>query len=99
MNVIVDLTDPAKQRTGLGDAFRVGAHIVTWSSDNVLKIPSSALFRSKDQWSVFIARDGRAVLVAVTPGHRNALEVEIVEGSVQTPKSCSTPVTAYSTAR
>ena len=80
VNVIVDLTDPPAQRIGLGDAFRVEAHIVTWSSDDVLKIPSSALFRSEDQWSVFVPRGGRAELIAVTPGHRNSLEVEIVEG-------------------
>jgi len=80
VNVIVDLTDTAEQRSGLKDAFRVEAHIVTWSSDDVLKIPSSALFRNSDRWSVFSIRNGKAELVHVTPGHRNSLEVEIVEG-------------------
>lgn len=80
VNVIVDLTDPPEHRTGLGDAFRVEAHIVTWSNDEVLKIPSSALFRSGEDWSVFVAHDGKAELVRVTPGHRNSLEVEIVNG-------------------
>ncbi|NQV27364.1 MAG: HlyD family efflux transporter periplasmic adaptor subunit [Rhodopirellula sp.] len=80
VNVIVDLTDSRKQRTGLRDAFRVEAHIVTWSSDDVLKIPSSALFRSADQWSVFVVHEGVANVVGVEPGHRNSLEVEIVGG-------------------
>lgn len=80
VNVIVDLTDSPDRRTGLGDAFRVEAHIVTWSSDDVLKIPSSAMFRSEKKWSVFIARDGIAELTYVTPGNRNPLEVVIVEG-------------------
>jgi HlyD family secretion protein len=80
VNVIVDLTDTPEQRTGLGDAFRVEAHIVTWSGDAVFKIPSSALFRTGEDWSVFVARNGKAELVRVTPGHRNSLEVEIVDG-------------------
>lgn len=80
VNVIVDLTDSSAQRTGLGDAFRVEAHIVTWNSDDVLKIPSSAMFRSEEKWSVFIARKGIAELTYVTPGHRNSQEVEVLDG-------------------
>lgn len=80
VNVIVDLTDSREQRTGLGDAFRVEAHIVTWNDDDVLKIPSSAMFRSEEKWSVFIARNGIAELSHVTPGNRNSQEVEVVDG-------------------
>jgi len=80
VNVIADLTDTSEQRRGLGDAFRVEAHIVTWQGNDVLKIPTSALFRSGDDWCVFAVRDGRAQDVTVEPGHRNPLEVEIVSG-------------------
>ncbi|MBI1313891.1 HlyD family efflux transporter periplasmic adaptor subunit [bacterium] len=80
VNVIVDLTDPSEQRRGLGDAFRIEAHIVTWQNDDVLKVPTSAVFRSGSDWSVFAVRDGRAQQVTVEPGHRNSLEVEIVSG-------------------
>lgn len=80
VNVIVDLTAPPEERPGLGDAFRVEAHIVTWQNDDVLKIPTSALFRSGDDWCVFAVRDGVSKQVTVTPGHRNSLEVEISAG-------------------
>lgn len=80
VNVIVDLTDSREQRTGLGDAFRVEAHIVTWNGDDVLKIPSIAMFRSEEKWSVFIAQNGIAELSHVTPGKRNSQEVEVVDG-------------------
>ncbi len=80
VNVIVDLTAPPQERLGLGDAFRVEAHIVTWQDDDVLKIPTSALFRLGDDWCVFGVRDGRAQQTTVAPGHRNPQEVEIVRG-------------------
>ncbi|MHC4875542.1 MAG: efflux RND transporter periplasmic adaptor subunit [Planctomycetota bacterium] len=83
VNVIVDLTDPPEQRQGLGDAFRIEAHIVTWHSDDVLRIPMSALFRSGEHWSVFAVRSDRAELVTVEPGHRSSLEVEILAGLVE----------------
>ncbi len=80
VNVIVDLTGPAEDRPGLGDAFRVEAHIVTWQGGDVLKVPTSALFRSGNNWCVFGVRDGKAQQLTVEPGHRNPLEVEIVSG-------------------
>ncbi len=80
VNVIVDLTAPPEERPGLGDAFRVEAHIVTWQEDDVLKIPTSALFRSSDDWCVFAVRDRVSLQVTVQPGQRNSLEVEINEG-------------------
>lgn len=80
VNVIVDLTDPLEQRTGLGDAFRVEAHIVTWRGNDVLRVPSSSLFRSGDERNVFVVRDGIALAVIVKTDHRNSLEVEIVSG-------------------
>ena len=80
VNVIVDLTAPPEERPGLGDAFRVEAHIVTWHDDDTLKIPTSSLFRSGDDWCVFAVRDGVSQQVTVKPGRRNSLEVEINDG-------------------
>lgn len=80
VNVIVDLTDPSEQRRGLGDAFRIEAHIVIWQAEDILTIPTSALFRSGDDWSVFAVQDGTAQQITVEPGHRNPLEVQIVAG-------------------
>jgi HlyD family secretion protein len=80
VNVIVDFTDPIEQRPTLGDAFRVEARIVTWESPDVLKLPIGALFRSGDDWAVFVVTDGRAKLQRITIGQRNDLEAEIKQG-------------------
>jgi len=77
VNVIVDFVDPP---AGLGDGYRVEARIVIWESPDVLKVPGSALFRSGEDWTVFVVEAGRARLLPVTSGHRNSLETEIKTG-------------------
>lgn len=62
VNVIADLITPFEKRTGLGDNFRVDAHIVVWRSDEALKVPAGALFRKGDAWAAFKVIDGRAQL-------------------------------------
>jgi HlyD family secretion protein len=64
----------------LGDGYRIEARIVVWEGDNVLKVPSSALFRRGQGWSAFTFANGRARRREVEVGHRAALEVEIVRG-------------------
>ncbi len=77
VNVIADfLGSPGP----LGDGFRVEARIVIWEGENVLKIPSSALFRQGDEWSVFVIEDGKALRRYAQVGHRSAFEVEILSG-------------------
>jgi HlyD family secretion protein len=76
-NVIADFVDsPA----GLGDGYRVDARIVIWESSSVLKVPASALFRVGQVWNVFTIESGRARLLPVEVGHRNASEAEILNG-------------------
>ena len=76
-NVIVDFVD---KPDGLGDGYRVNAHIVAWAADKVDKAPASALFRCGEAWCAFIVEDGRAKQRAVSVGHRNAQEAEIISG-------------------
>jgi HlyD family secretion protein len=64
----------------LGDGYRVEVRIVVWERDAVLKIPTSALFRRGQQWSVFTVENGKAWLRMVEVGQRNALEAEILSG-------------------
>lgn len=80
VDVIADLTAPPDAWDTLGDGYRVEARIVTWESDSVLKVPTSALFRDGDRWSVFVVEDGRAQLRPIELGHRNPLEAEIRSG-------------------
>ena len=80
VNVIVDLVDPPAERRSLGDGFRVEARVVTDEAHNVLKVPTSALFRVGNEWAVFRVANGKAQLQIVKAGRQNGLEAEIVEG-------------------
>jgi len=77
VNVVADFVDPPSP---LGDGYRVEVRIVVWEHDAVLKIPTSALFRREQQWSVFAVEKGKALLRAVEVGQRNTLEAEILSG-------------------
>jgi HlyD family secretion protein len=77
VNVILDPVDPLGP---LGDGYRVEARIVVWSAPDVLKVPSSALFRSGERWMTFTVEDGRARRRAVEVGARNPYEAEIRSG-------------------
>lgn len=74
----------------LGDRFRIRAEIVLWQGENVLQVPSGAVFRSGDGWSVYRVENGRARLQPVELGHRGAHEVEIASGLDE-----NTPVVLY----
>ncbi len=80
VNVIVDLRDPRPSGQQLGDAFRVEVRVIIWEQANVLRAPMSALFRSGDGWAAYVARDGRAVRVAVGIGQRNSTYAEVMSG-------------------
>jgi HlyD family secretion protein len=78
--VIADLVDPPAQRTTLGDGFRVEARVVIDEAKNVLRIPTSALFRSGNQSAVFHVKNNVVHLKSVEVGRQNGLEAEVIEG-------------------
>jgi len=80
VNTILDLVDPKKDWKQLGHDFRVFVRVTVWKSDNVLRVPLSALFRSGDDWAVFKFEDDRAVLTPVKIGQRNNKHAEIIDG-------------------
>jgi HlyD family secretion protein len=77
VNVISDFVDSPGS---LGDGYRVEAHIVIWSGENVLQVPLSALFRRGQRWSTFVFSNGRAVARDIEVGHRNDSCAEILGG-------------------
>jgi HlyD family secretion protein len=77
VNIVADFIDPAGP---LGDGYRVEARIVVWESGNVLKVPSSAVFRHGEGWSVFVIEGGMAKRRDLEIGHRSQFEVEITSG-------------------
>ncbi len=84
VNVILDFVDPRTAWGALGDGYRVEVAVVLWEDEDVLQVPTSALFRHRrdgeDAWAVFRVVDGEAVLTPVKVGHRTALAAEVVSG-------------------
>ena len=80
VNVVVDFEDAAEAWKALGDAYRVELRIVVWQAEDVLKVPTSALFRRGDGWAVFAAVRGAARLRPVEIGRRNGFEAEVLSG-------------------
>lgn len=70
VNVLIDLLSPPSAWAGLGDAFQVDARIVVWSADDAIILPSGALFRTGETWSVYVVKDGRAQLRTVSLSRR-----------------------------
>jgi HlyD family secretion protein len=64
----------------LGDGYRVEVRIIIWESEGVLKVPTSALFRHGDGWSVFAVENGEAIRREVEIGHRSQFEAEVFSG-------------------
>jgi HlyD family secretion protein len=77
VNVIADFDDDPG---ALGDGYRLEARIVVWQGDDLLKVPTSALFRRAADWNVFVVAGGRARRHTVTVGHGNASYYEVKSG-------------------
>jgi HlyD family secretion protein len=80
VNVIIDFVSPQSEWQSLGHGYRVETRIVVQDQRGVLKIPVSALFRSEDNWAVFIDDSGTARLKEIALGRRNNLEAEVTDG-------------------
>jgi len=83
-NVVIDLVSPREQwsglGTGLGDGFRVDVRIGVRALKDVVKLPTSALFREGRRWMVFRVVDGRARRVEVEIALRTPTETAISAG-------------------
>jgi HlyD family secretion protein len=77
VNIIGDFVDSPKS---LGDAYRIEANIITWQSQNVLKVPLSGLFRCNSGWCVFIVQDGQAQKRSLQINHRSDFAAEVQSG-------------------
>ena len=80
VNVVIDLISSQTEWQNLGHGYRVETRVVTEDRRNVLNVPIGALFRSGDQWAVFVDDDGTARLTEITLGQRNTLNAEITGG-------------------
>jgi HlyD family secretion protein len=80
VNVILDFVDPASAAAVLGDGYRVEVRVVLWEASDVLRLPTSALFREAEAWAVYVIEDGRARRRAVEVGHQSPEEAEVLSG-------------------
>ena len=81
VNVIVDFLDPEAAWEALGDGYRVEIRVVVWHAENVAKVPTSSLFRSREAWAVYrLGDDNTARLTEVRIGERTAMEAQVLEG-------------------
>ena len=80
VNVVIDFISSQTEWQNLGHGYRVETRVVTEDRRNVLNVPIGALFRSGDQWAVFVDDDGTARLTEITLGQRNTLNAEITGG-------------------
>jgi HlyD family secretion protein len=77
VNVRVDVQEAPG---ALGIGYRVQVKIIVWENERVLKVPTSALARAGNGWTVFAVEAGRARVRRVEVGHRSAAEVEVLSG-------------------
>ena len=80
VNIIVDFVDVREAWKALGDGYRVEVRVVVWEADDVLRAPTSSLFRVGDDWAVYGIEEDRAVRRMVEIGQRNRLTAEVVSG-------------------
>jgi HlyD family secretion protein len=78
--VVIGFEDPRAAWQALGDGYRVEARVVIWEQPDVLKVPTSSLFRQGDGWAAFVVDNGRATIRALRIGQRNGSAAEVVEG-------------------
>lgn len=91
--VIADLVSRREDWARLGHGYRVNARFILWEEEQVLQLPSSALFRheadassrtggagQEDEWAVFLAEEGRAALRPVQIGRRGGFATEVLSG-------------------
>ncbi|MBS0312498.1 MAG: HlyD family efflux transporter periplasmic adaptor subunit, partial [Proteobacteria bacterium] len=80
VRVIVDFTSPREAWARLGDGYRVEARFVLWQGQDVLQLPTSALFRNGKGWAAFRLEGSRARLTPVEIGQRAGLATQVLSG-------------------
>ena len=80
VNVVIDFDEPDDVERQIGDGYRVEVRIIVWSKDDVLKVPTSSLFRHEEKWAVYKVVNDAASLQLVEIGRSSGLEAEVLNG-------------------
>ena len=78
--VLSDLVDVPDAARSLGDRYRVEVRVTVWHSDDVLAVPSGALFREGNTWKTHIYQNGNARLTPLETGHSDGRLTEVLSG-------------------
>src|SRR5690606_30955508 len=78
--VFIALDETRAVREELGDGYRVEARFILWEGEDILRVPSSVLFRADHGWAVYVVEGSRAKQRAVEPGRRSGIWTQIVSG-------------------
>ncbi|WP_257165771.1 efflux RND transporter periplasmic adaptor subunit [Bradyrhizobium sp. SRS-191] len=80
VNVLIDIVSPAEQWSRLGDGYQLDAQIVVFTQDDVTIVPTGALFKRGEDWSVFVLKDGRAELRTLRIIRRSGRFAAVADG-------------------
>jgi HlyD family secretion protein len=80
VRTILKLENPGEAAERLGHEFRVVVKINIYEARNALRVPISALFRQREQWTVYAVEGGRVRTVPIEIGQRNATFAEVTRG-------------------
>lgn len=80
VNVVMDFDDPVAVSARLGDGFRAEVRIVIWEGDDVVQVPTSALFRQGEQWAVYVISGDVVRRSLVQVDRRNSQTAQITSG-------------------
>lgn len=80
---VIVLCDPDPTSVGqttLGDRYRVEVRVATWHENDVLQVPSGALFREGSAWKSFLYDQGKAKNIEVKAGRTDGKWTQVIEG-------------------
>lgn len=78
--VLSDLTNPPPGARALGDRYRVEVRVAVWHKDDVLLVPSGALFREGSAWMTFVFDNGKAKKLTIEAGRSDGRMTEVLKG-------------------
>ncbi len=67
----------------LGTGYRIEAAIVVWEADDILRIPTSAVFRRHNAWQTFVVENNQAQLRKIDIGKRSIDFAQVLDGLVE----------------
>ena len=78
--VLSDLVNPPAAASRMGDRYRVEVRVAIWHSDDVLQIPTGALFREGSSWITYLFDAGKARKLTIATGHASGKFSEVLSG-------------------